>query len=229
MIKAMLLVTRRELTLAFRRWSDIALPVVFFVIVCMLFPLALGQDLAMLRSVGPGAIWVAALLATLLSLNAFYREDFDDGSLEQLALAEQPLTILLLGKTLAHWLVTELPLILLAPVLALGFATFVIALAAVPLLGTNLVPDLAQGEFSFRVRMPEGTTLESSAETIERVERRCLDDGRFARVFSVIGSWPSTASGRQTVGEAFMKSMARSAGSQIGRKVMRGILGSIFK
>jgi heme exporter protein B len=122
MISAMLLVTRRELTLAFRRWSDIALPVVFFIIVCMLFPLALGQDLALLRSVGPGAIWVAALLATLLSLNAFYREDFDDGSLEQLALAEQPLTVLLLGKTLAHWLVTELPLILLAPVLALGFA-----------------------------------------------------------------------------------------------------------
>lgn len=122
MIRALLLVTGRELTLAFRRWSDIALPVVFFLIVCMLFPLALGQDLAMLRSVGPGAIWVAALLATLLSLNAFYREDFDDGSLEQLALAEQPLTILLLGKTLAHWLVTELPLILLAPLLALGFA-----------------------------------------------------------------------------------------------------------
>ena len=86
-------------------------------------------------------------------------------------------------------------------VLALGFAAFVMAIAAVPLLGTNLVPDLSQGEFSFRIRLPEGTTLESSAETVERVERRCLEDGRFARVFSIVGSWPSTASGRQTVGE----------------------------
>lgn len=122
MIGALRLVLARELTLAFRRWSDVALPLVFFIIVCMLFPLALGQDLDTLRKIGPGAIWVAALLATLLSLNSLYREDFDDGSLEQLALAEQPLTMLLLGKTLAHWIVTELPLILLAPVLAVGFS-----------------------------------------------------------------------------------------------------------
>jgi HAE1 family hydrophobic/amphiphilic exporter-1 len=86
-------------------------------------------------------------------------------------------------------------------ILPLAFAVFVLAAAAVPLLGTNLVPDLSQGEFAFRVRMPEGTTLESSAEIIERVERRCLADGRFGRVFSVVGSWPSTASGRQTLGE----------------------------
>jgi heme exporter protein B len=121
MIGAMRLVLARELTLAFRRWSDVALPVVFFIIVCMLFPLAMGQDLEKLRSVGPGAIWVAALLATLLSLNSLYREDFDDGSLEQLALSEHPLTMLLMGKTIAHWIVTEVPLILLAPVLAVGF------------------------------------------------------------------------------------------------------------
>ena len=86
-------------------------------------------------------------------------------------------------------------------VLALGFATFVLAAAAVPLLGTNLVPDLSQGEFAFQVRLPEGTTLESTAETIERVERRGLEERRFKRVFSVVGNWPSTASGRQTVGE----------------------------
>ncbi|HXV74947.1 MAG TPA: efflux RND transporter permease subunit [Candidatus Polarisedimenticolaceae bacterium] len=86
-------------------------------------------------------------------------------------------------------------------VLAAGFAAFVLAAAAVPLLGTNLVPDLSQGEFAFRIRLPEGTPLEASAETIERIERRCLDDGRFERVFSVVGNWPSTASGRQTVGE----------------------------
>jgi HAE1 family hydrophobic/amphiphilic exporter-1 len=86
-------------------------------------------------------------------------------------------------------------------VLPLAFAVFVLALAAVPLLGTNLVPDLSQGEFAFRVRMAEGTTLESNAGMLERIERRTLEDGRFASVFSIVGSWPSTASGRQTLGE----------------------------
>jgi HAE1 family hydrophobic/amphiphilic exporter-1 len=86
-------------------------------------------------------------------------------------------------------------------VLPLAFAVFVMAVAMIPLLGTNLVPDLSQGEFAFRVRLPEGTTLESSAEILARVEQRCIDDGRFERVFSIVGSWPSTASGRQTVGE----------------------------
>lgn len=122
MINAFRLVIARELTLAFRRWSDVALPVVFFIIVCMLFPLAVGQDLSVLREIGPGAIWVAALLATLLSLNTLYREDFEDGTLEQLALAEHPLTALVLAKTVAHWLITELPLIILAPLLAVGFS-----------------------------------------------------------------------------------------------------------
>jgi heme exporter protein B len=121
MITAFRLVIAREFTLAFRRWSDVALPVVFFIIVCMLFPLAIGQDLKVLREIGPGAIWVAALLATLLSLNTLYREDFEDGTLEQLALSEHPLTVLLLGKTVAHWLITELPVVILAPLLAVGF------------------------------------------------------------------------------------------------------------
>jgi heme exporter protein B len=121
MIKAFRLVIARELTVAFRRWSDLVLPLVFFVIVCTLFPLAVGQNTSVLREIGPGAIWVAALLATLLSLNSLFREDFDDGSLEQLALSAEPLSLMLLGKTVAHWLVTELPLIIIAPVLALGF------------------------------------------------------------------------------------------------------------
>jgi HAE1 family hydrophobic/amphiphilic exporter-1 len=86
-------------------------------------------------------------------------------------------------------------------ILPAAFAVFVVAVALVPLLGTNLVPDLSQGEFAFRVRTAEGTTLESSADVIERVEGRALADGRFERIFSVVGSWPSTASGRQTLGE----------------------------
>ncbi len=86
-------------------------------------------------------------------------------------------------------------------VLPIALALFVVALAAVPMLGTNLVPDLSQGEFAFRVRLPEGATLETTAELLDRIERRALDDGRFARVFSVAGSWPSQASGRQSLGE----------------------------
>jgi HAE1 family hydrophobic/amphiphilic exporter-1 len=86
-------------------------------------------------------------------------------------------------------------------ILPVAFAIFVMAVAVVPLLGTNLVPDLSQGEFAFRVRLAEGTTLESNADMIERIEGRAIADGRFVRVFSVVGSWPSTASGRQTLGE----------------------------
>ena len=121
MMGALAEVMRRELKVAFRRWSDLLLPLMFFVIVGTLFPLAVGQDPKILRAVGPGAIWVAALLATLLSLNNLFREDFDDGSLEQLALSPHPLSLLLLGKTAAHWVVTELPLVIIAPLLALGF------------------------------------------------------------------------------------------------------------
>ncbi len=120
-MNGLLLLMRRDLATAFRRRSDLAMPLVFFVIVCTLFPLAVGQDKELLRAVGPGAIWVAALLATLLSLNTLFREDHDDGTLEQLVLSERPLTLLLLGKTAAHWLTAELPLIILAPLLALGF------------------------------------------------------------------------------------------------------------
>jgi HAE1 family hydrophobic/amphiphilic exporter-1 len=86
-------------------------------------------------------------------------------------------------------------------VLPLAFALFVGAVAALPLLGTNLVPDLSQGEFAFRVRLPEGTTLESSTDLLARIERRALAENRFERLFSVVGSWPSTASGRQSLGE----------------------------
>jgi len=121
MIAAFLLIMQRELTVAFRRWADLALPLVFFIIVCTLFPLAVGQNAETLRNIGPGAIWVAALLATLLSLNALFRDDFDDGSLEQLALSPQPLTVLLLAKTSSHWIVTQLPLVIIAPILGLGF------------------------------------------------------------------------------------------------------------
>ena len=114
-------IIRRDLLLAFRRRSDVFNTLVFFVIVVSLFPLGVGPEPNQLRSMAPGVIWVAALLAAMLGLNRLFASDYADGTLEQMALASEPLFILVLGKVLAHWLVTGLPLVLIAPVLGLQF------------------------------------------------------------------------------------------------------------
>lgn len=112
-------IIRRDLLLAFRRRAEMANPLFFFVLVVTLFPLAVGAEPNLLQAMAPGVIWVSALLAALLSLEGMFRSDFEDGSLEQLILSPHPLSVLVLGKVLAHWLVTGLPLILIAPLLAL--------------------------------------------------------------------------------------------------------------
>ena len=117
--RAFIVLLKRDLTLAFRRRSEMVNPLLFFVLVTTLFPLGVGADPALLRSIGPGIIWVAALLAALLSLESVLRSDFEDGSLEQLMLSAHPLSVLMLAKVLAHWLVTGLPLLLVAPLLGL--------------------------------------------------------------------------------------------------------------
>lgn len=111
-------VLKRDLLLAVRRRGDWLNPLAFFVIVVTLFPLGVGPDSDLLREIAPGVIWVAALLATLLALDGLFRADFEDGSLEQLLLCPQPLSVLVLAKVLAHWLVTGLPLLCLSPLLA---------------------------------------------------------------------------------------------------------------
>ncbi len=108
---------RRDLLLAYRHRSELANPLMFFLMVVTMFPLALGADSGMLQKVAPGAVWVAALLAAMLSLDGMFRSDFEDGSLEQIVLSPQPLALLVVAKVLAHWLVTGLPLLILAPVL----------------------------------------------------------------------------------------------------------------
>ena len=108
----------RECRLALRRWSQLAQPVVFFIMVTTLFPLALSPEPSLLRSIAPGVVWVAALLASLLALETLFRADWDNGTLEQWALSGQPLAILLLGKVSAHWCLTGVPLVLSAPVVA---------------------------------------------------------------------------------------------------------------
>jgi len=112
-------IIRRDLLLAFRRRAEMANPLLFFVMVVTLFPLAVGAQPNLLQAMAPGVIWVSALLAALLSLDSLFRSDFDDGSLEQLLLSPHSLPVLVLGKIVAHWLVTGLPLLLVAPLLAL--------------------------------------------------------------------------------------------------------------
>ena len=114
-------VVRRDLTLALRRRSDVLTTFFFFVIVVSLFPLGVSPEASTLRVIAPGVVWVAALLASMLALVRLFASDFDDGTLEQLALSPQPLVLLIAAKVLAHWLVTGLPLVLIAPLLGLQF------------------------------------------------------------------------------------------------------------
>jgi len=120
--RAFTLLLRRDLTLAFRQRAEMINPLLFFVLVTALFPLGIGADPGLLRSIGPGIIWVAALLAAMLSLDSVFRSDFEDGSLEHFLLSAHPLSILVLAKTLAHWLITGLPLLIVAPLLGLLLA-----------------------------------------------------------------------------------------------------------
>ncbi len=121
MSSAFNVVLKRDLRIAFRRVSELANPLLFFVIVASLFPLALSPDPLQLRNVGTGVLWVAALLSSLLALEGLFRADAVDGSLEQLLLSPVPVTITVLAKVTAHWLVTVVPLIVVLPVFSLSF------------------------------------------------------------------------------------------------------------
>ncbi|RMU88321.1 MULTISPECIES: heme exporter protein CcmB [Pseudomonas syringae group] len=109
----------REARLLARRPAELANPLVFFALVIALFPLAIGPQMQLLQTLSPGLVWVAALLAVLLSLDGLFRSDFEDGSLEQWVLSPHPLALLVLSKVLAHWVFSGLALVLLSPVLAL--------------------------------------------------------------------------------------------------------------
>jgi heme exporter protein B len=113
------LLLKRDLVLAYRRRAELVNPMLFFVLVTAMFPLGIGNDPKLIEAVGPGVVWVAALLASLLSLDSMFRSDFEDGSLEQYMLSAHPISILVLAKILAHWLVTGLPLFIVAPLLAI--------------------------------------------------------------------------------------------------------------
>jgi heme exporter protein B len=121
----------RDLQLAFRKPAQLLQPLAFFALVTLLFPLAISPELSRLREVAPGVLWAAALLASLLALELLFRDDAHDGTLEQYALSGQSLTWLLMAKTAAHWLLTGLPLALIAPLAALSLGAPPAALAAI--------------------------------------------------------------------------------------------------
>ncbi|OGV72908.1 MAG: heme exporter protein CcmB [Methylophilales bacterium RIFCSPHIGHO2_02_FULL_57_10] len=133
---------RRDLLLAARRSADVVSVLFFFIIAASLFPLGVGADPALLRAVAPGVLWVAALLSTMLSLGRLFAADLADGTLEQMLLSPQPLVMTVAIKTLAHWLVSGVPLVFLAPVLGLQFdlaGREIAVLTASLLLGTPVL------------------------------------------------------------------------------------------
>ncbi|WP_137223865.1 heme exporter protein CcmB [Shewanella sp. MEBiC00475] len=115
---AFMTLLQRDLRIAIRHRGDIFNPLLFFILVVTLFPLGIGPEPQVLTRVAPGIIWVAALLASMLSLERLFKADYNDGSLEQMLLSPQPLALMVLAKVLAHWILTGVPLILVAPLLA---------------------------------------------------------------------------------------------------------------
>ena len=117
----LLAVVRREVALAVRQKGEVLTPLVFFVVIASLFPLGIGPESALLLRMAPGVLWVSALLAAMLSLQRLFATDYADGSLEQMVLSGTPLSLLVAAKALAHFLLSGLPLVLMAPVLGLQF------------------------------------------------------------------------------------------------------------
>lgn len=121
MLAAARAIVYRDLLLAARRRSDVATALLFFVIVASLFPLGIGAEPNLLRAIAPGVIWVAALLSSMLSLSRLFADDHADGTLEQMLLGSAPLGVVAAAKAFAHWLVSGLPLVLIAPLVALQY------------------------------------------------------------------------------------------------------------
>lgn len=114
-------VVKREVSLSMKQKGEVLTPLFFFVIVSSLFPLGVGPESALLLRMAPGVLWVSALLAAMLSLQRLFATDYADGSLEQMALSPAPLALLVVAKALSHFLLSGLPLVLMAPILGLQF------------------------------------------------------------------------------------------------------------
>ncbi|KWW09802.1 heme ABC transporter permease [Pasteurella multocida] len=157
-----LAIIKRELQIAMRKQAEILNPLWFFLLVITLFPLVIGPDPKLLARIAPGIAWVAALLSALLSFERLFRDDFVDGSLEQLMLTAQPLALTALAKVIAHWLLTGLPLILLSPIAALLLSLEVEiwwALVLTLLIGTPVLSCLGAIGVALTVGLRKGGVL----------------------------------------------------------------------
>ncbi len=160
--RALALLVGRELRLSFRRPDQLFQPLVFFLIVTTLFPLGLNLQLSLLKDMAPGVLWTAALLSSLLSLESLFKGDADDGTLEQLALSGHSLTVIVIGKTAAHWLLSGAALVLASPLVAIAlnipsaaFGTMLASLA----LGTMTLSWLGSIGAALTVGLKRGNVL----------------------------------------------------------------------
>ncbi|WP_341662123.1 heme exporter protein CcmB [Vibrio sp.] len=162
MLAAMSRIIQRELLIAFRRQADIFNPLWFFIIVITLFPLSIGPEPNLLARIASGIVWVAALLSALLSLERLFRDDFQDGALEQLMLMPLPLPLVVISKVIAHWMLTGLPLILISPLLAillsLDFSSW-LAVVATLLVGTPTLSFIGAIGVALTVGLQKGGVL----------------------------------------------------------------------
>lgn len=155
-------VIRRDLLLAWQQRGDLLVGLVFFVLVASLFPLAVGPEPQLLARIGPGVLWVAAILANLLALPRLFYADWQDGTLEQLLLSPAPASIMVAGKLVAHWLTTGLPLTLIAPLLGIqyGLETDVLwMLMATLLIGTPTLSALGSIGAALTLGVRQGEVL----------------------------------------------------------------------
>ena len=167
---AFVALVRRDLLLAFRRRTELLFPVIFLLVVISLFPLGIGPGPQLLARIAPGVIWIAALLATVISLDGLFRSDFEDGTLEQFVISGHPLTLIALAKILTHWLVAGLPIVLLSPLLAvwmnLPTETLGVMIATL-LLGTPVLSLIgAVGGFGVEVEGNILTVLTAAGEEL---------------------------------------------------------------
>ncbi|WP_114786748.1 heme exporter protein CcmB [Vibrio tetraodonis] len=162
MLAAMNRIIQRELLIAFRRQADIFNPLWFFIIVITLFPLSIGPEPNLLARIASGIVWVAALLSALLSLERLFRDDFQDGALEQLMLMPLPLPVVVISKVIAHWMLTGFPLILISPLLAillsLDFNSW-LAVVATLLVGTPTLSFIGAIGVALTVGLQKGGVL----------------------------------------------------------------------
>jgi heme exporter protein B len=161
-MSALLALMRRDLRLAWRTPGESATVVLFFVLACVLFPLGVGPEPNILARIASGVIWVMALLASLLSFERLFQLDAEDGSLDLIALSPAPLQFLVLGKCLAHWLVTGLPLVIVSPLLGLflnlpaeGYPVLALAL----LIGTPILSLIGAIGAALTLGAPRGGVL----------------------------------------------------------------------